>query len=310
MHRDTHHHEAGHDHDHDHCHDHCHGHHGEEGGHHHHGGVPEPRRGSRGILLSAFGCALPEAHAHYDLFEAEVRERYPDTEVRWAFTANRIRAKLRDRGIKRLSVAEALSRMIDDGFSHVAVQSLHTLPSVEYEWTVRQAEAMRHPRKGLTGISVGAPLLHSMDDLKRAARVIGESLLPECGPKDGVILVGHGTYHQGQALYLALESLLLQDFQKVAMGTLMDGAQAAELGGRFLEKGVKRVFLVPFLCVPGHHVRVDLFGDHDHSWKSVLAATGLEVSTVRTGSLEHRGFRAMWHDHLAEALDALDRAES
>jgi sirohydrochlorin cobaltochelatase len=226
-------------------------------------------------------------------------------DVRWAFTANRIRSKLQSRGIERLSVAEALSRMIDDGISHVAVQSLHTLPGVEYDWTVQQAEAMRHPRKGLTKIAIGAPLLQSMDDLKRAAEIIKNDLLPECTQNDGIILVGHGTYHQSHTLYLALESLLQQALPNIAMGTLMDGDQPAILGERFLAKGAKRVFLIPFMCVPGHHVHVDLFGDQKHAWQSILSATGLEVTNVYTGSLEHHGFRNLWHDHLAKAVATL-----
>jgi len=299
---------ADHGHSHGEAHTHCHhghDHHGHDHCDHHHSGTPEPRKGRQGILLSPFGCALPHTHKHYDLFEEEVRERYPDMDVRWAFTANRIRSKLHSRGIERLSVAEALSQMIDDGISHVAVQSLHTLPGVEYDWTVQQAQAMRHPRKGLTEVAIGAPLLQSMDDLKRAAGVIENSLLPKCDQHDGVILVGHGTYHQSHTLYMALESLLLQTIPNVAMGTLMDSEQPAILGERFLAKGVKRVFLIPFMCVPGHHVHVDLFGDHEHAWQSTLSATGLEVVSMYTGSLEYDGFRNIWHDHLAEAVAAL-----
>lgn len=286
-------------------HGHDHDHHGHCDHDHDHGTVPEPRKGRRGILLSPFGCALPHTHKHYDLYEEEVRERYPDMDVRWAFTANRVRAKLHGRGIERLSVAEALSKMIDDGISHVAVQSLHTLPGVEYDWTARQAEAMRHPRKGLTGVTIGAPLLQSMDDLERAAAVIENSLLPQCTQQDGVILVGHGTYHQSHTLYMALESLLLRTIPNVAMGTLMDSDSPAVLGQRFIAKGVKRVFLIPFMCVPGHHVHVDLFGDQKHAWQTILSATGLEVTNVYTGSLEHHGFRNLWHDHLAKAVATL-----
>jgi len=306
VHIDSHDSEAGHvDHDHNtecgHCHqDHTHAH-----GHHHHDGVPEPHKGKQGILLSAFGCALPHTHKHYDLFEEEVRKNHPNMDVRWAFTANRIRTKLLGRGIKRLSVAEALSQMIDDGISHVAVQSLHTLPGVEYDWTVQQAKAMCHPRKGLTQIAIGAPLLQSMSDLKRAAKAVLQCLLPKCGREDGVILVGHGTYHQSHTLYLALESLLLRTNPNVAMATLMDSNQPTNLGRKFLDRGMKRVFLVPFMCVPGHHVHVDLFGDHDHTWLKTLTAMGIEVIPIHTGSLEHHDFRDIWHDHLSEAITDL-----
>ncbi|MFW5490278.1 MAG: sirohydrochlorin cobaltochelatase [Desulfovibrio sp.] len=292
----------GHD-DHDNQHnEHCHHSH-----HHHHGGVPKPRTGKHGILLSAFGCALPHTHKYYDLFEEEVRAAYPDMDVRWAFTANRIRAKLRARGMEHLSVAEALSQMVDDGFSHVAVQSVHTVPGVEYEWTVQQAKAMVHPRKGLTKVTIGAPLMQTMADMERTAQIIMHSLLPKTEANDGIILVGHGTYHQGHAFYLALENLLMRTAPNIAMGTLMDRNGPAEIGQRFLDKGVQRVFLVPFMCLPGHHVQVDMFGDKAQAWKQVLSSMGLEVMPVTTGSLEHKAFRDIWHDHLAKAVAALQK---
>lgn len=298
MHLDSHHSENRH-------HDHGHAHGNDHHSHHHHEGEPGPRSGRQGILLSAFGCALPHTHKHYDLFEDEVRQRYPDMEVRRAFTANRVRAKLRTRGMEHLSVAEALSRMVDDGITHVAVQSLHTLPGVEYDWTVQQAKAMRHPRKGVVQVEIGAPLIKSMKDMERVAEVINQNLLPDLGPDDGVILAGHGTYHQCHALYPALEGLLLRNTPNIAVGTLMDSAQPATLGKRFLGRGVRRIFLAPFMCVPGHHVRVDLFGDREHAWERILSSMDIEVVAVPTGSLEYPGFRAIWHDHLDEAVAAL-----
>lgn len=204
------------------------------------------------------------------------------------------------------SVTEALSRMIDDGFSHVVVQSLHTLPGVEYDWTLQQAHAMCHPRKGLTEVHVGAPLLHSMDDLEQTANIVADYIPPEREEKDGVILIGHGTYHTGHVYYPALEGILSRTLPGVAVGTLMDREGPAQLGKYFLDKEIKRVFLLPFMCVPGHHVHIDLFGESPHSWKSILTSMGIDVVKVHTGSLSHKGFRQIWLDHLDEALAKFD----
>ena len=275
--------------DHTHAHDHC----------------PKPREGKRGILLTAFGCALTHTHHLYDQFEDEVRQKFPDINIKWAFTANRIRAKLRSRNIPCLSVAEALSQMIDEGYSHVAIQSLHTLPGVEYDWVVQQAQAMCHPRKGLTKISIGAPLLNVMEDLEQVVQAIDNYLPSERTENDGIILVGHGTYHKGHTSYMALEGLLSRTLPNIVVGTLMDKTSPAHFAEYFLSKEIKRVFLVPFMCVPGHHVEVDLFGNHEHSWENILSTANIEVVTVRTCSLDHTDFRHIWHNHLAEAVKEL-----
>lgn len=279
----------------------CNGHH--HGDHSHsYDYSPGPLKGKAGILLTAFGCALPDTHHLYKQFENEVRERYPDMDVRWAFTANRIRRKLNSRGIPALSVAEALSQMVDDGFSHVAVQSLHTLPGVEYEWVEQQTRSMSHPRKGISRVALGAPMLYNMEDLDRAVNAIPGYLPSGLKEDEGVILIGHGTYHKGHTTYMALEGLLSRSLSNVLVGTLMDKAGPAELGGNFLDRGISKIHLVPFMCVPGHHVHVDLFGDGKHSWKNILSEMGCEVLPVTKGSLEHKDFRDIWHDHLAEAL--------
>ncbi|WP_320175453.1 sirohydrochlorin cobaltochelatase [Maridesulfovibrio sp.] len=289
-------------HHHDH-HDHCDHHHGDHS--HSYDYAPGPLEGKTGILLTAFGCALPDTHYLYDRFEDEVRERYPDMDVRWAFTANRIRRKLSSRGIPAFSVAEALSQMIDDGFSHVAVQSLHTLPGVEYDWVEQQARSMCHPRKGLSRVTLGAPMLNKMEDLDHTVQAVSGYLPPDRKEDEGVILIGHGTYHKGHTAYMALEGLLSRSLPNVLVGTLMDKSGPAELGSHFLDRGISKIHLVPFMCVPGHHVQVDLFGEGEKSWKSILSGMGCEVLPVFKGSLEHKDFRNIWHDHLAEAVAEL-----
>jgi sirohydrochlorin cobaltochelatase len=194
--------------------------------------------------------------------------------------------------------------MIDDEFSHVIIQSLHTLPGVEYDWTVQQAQAMCHPRKGLTEIHIGTPLLHSMEDLEQTAKAVAEYIPSERKEKDGVILIGHGTYHNGHTFYPALEGLISRTLSNIVVGTLMDKEGPAQLGQHFLDKGITKIFLLPFMCVPGHHVQVDLFGKGPSSWKSILTSMGIDVIDVHTGSLAHDQFRQIWLAHLAEAVTA------
>jgi len=291
------------------CGDHTHGK-GEDHHHHthHHTGhaeTPSARKGKTAILLAAFGCALECAQQHFVQFEQLVRSKYPDTDVRWAFTANRIRAKLRQRGYACHSVAEALADMIDSGVRHVAVQSLHTVPGVEYDWTVQQAMGMLHPRKGLTDICIGHPLLHNPQDISRAAQATLDYIPAGLGERDAVVLVGHGTYHIGQAFYLAFESALSRIIPDVIVGTLLGDPGLLSVKERLERMNAKRAILIPFMSVPGHHVKVDIFGNSSHSWLHSLRDNGLEVLPVETGSLTHNGFRSLWLEHLDDAMTRL-----
>ena len=61
-----------------------------------------------------------------------VKKAFPGTEIRWAYTSKIIRAKLARRESTLDSPEMALARMMEDGFTHVAVLSLHVIPGIEF----------------------------------------------------------------------------------------------------------------------------------------------------------------------------------
>ncbi len=276
-----------HDHGHEHGHDHGHGH-----GHH------RPPKYKPGILLAAFGVAMEEARRGYDLFEAEVRQGHPDIELAWAYTAHKVRRKLTRRGRECDSLAVALSRLHDKGVTHLAVQSLHTTPGVEFHWTRDQALAYRHPRKGFTDLRVGGPLLLSDNDLERSCQALEGYIPAERRPGQAVVLVGHGTYHPGQKRYLDFQERTQRDDPLIRVGTLMGRPSCADVMAGLQAEGVQEVWLLPFMSVPGHHVQVDIFGDSPSSWKNRLEQVGFTVHGRVVGTMEHAPFRSIWHDHL------------
>lgn len=274
-----------HDHDHSQGHDHDHAHH-------------RPPKYKPGILLAAFGVAIEEARRGYDLFEAEVRQRHPDMELAWAYTAHKVRRKLIRRGQECDSLAEALSRLHDNGVTHLAVQSLHTTPGVEFHWTRDQALAYRHPRKGFPDVRVGGPLLLSDNDLQRSCQALQGYIPAERQPEQAVVLVGHGTYHHGQKRYLDFQEHAQRDDPRIYVGTLMGRPSCADILATLQADGVQEAWLLPFMSVPGHHVQVDVFGDSPSSWKNRLEQAGFIMHCRVTGTLEHTLFRNIWLDHL------------
>ncbi|WP_372683613.1 sirohydrochlorin cobaltochelatase, partial [Desulfosarcina sp.] len=79
-----------------------------------------------GILLVAFGSSEASAQVSFENIDKKVKDAYPGIPVRWAYTSHIIRNKLAKQGKQLDSPEVALAKMMDDKFSHVAVQSLHT----------------------------------------------------------------------------------------------------------------------------------------------------------------------------------------
>ncbi|SDB40521.1 sirohydrochlorin cobaltochelatase [Desulfonatronum thiosulfatophilum] len=296
-------------HGHGHTHNIHHDHHDHDDGHghdHHHG--PEAPSGPKrpGILLATFGTTIIPARKAYDSFEARVRARYPDVPVAWAFTAHKVRRKLAARGLPHDCVAVALSRLHDSGVTHLAVQSLHTIPGVEYFWTHNLAKAYEHPRKGFHQVRVGVPMLNEDADLHRAAAALPEFIPAERKPDEAVILVGHGTYHSGQRRYLDFLAQIQEQHPLLFMGLLMGEPGIAATIARLREARVSTVWLLPFMTVSGYHVRKDMFGDHSGSWSNQLRAAGFDVREHLPGTIECPNFQAIWLDHLDVAVSDLD----
>lgn len=295
-------------HKHDHCHhfecNHGHVHDKDHG--HHHGPEAPPGPKRPGILLAAFGTAIDEARQAYEHFESEVRRRYPDVPLDWAYTAHKVRRKLSAHGLIHDCVAVALSKMHDRGVTHLAVQSLHTVPGVEYFWTLNLAKAYEHPRKGFHQVCLGAPLLHEDQDLDRAQSCLASFIPKERKPDEAVILVGHGTYHSGQQRYLDLQARVKKQDPLLFMGLLMGEPGMALILNKLHQARVSTVWLLPFMAVSGHHVRKDIFGEHARSWRNQFLQAGFHVQGRVAGTIESPCFQAIWLDHLDKAMACLN----
>ena len=109
-----------------------------------------------GILLVAFGSSLPGAQVSFDNIENTTKAAYPDIPLRWAYTSHIIRKKLAKQGRHLDSPEVALAKMQDEGFTHVAVQSLHTIGGAEYHDLRRTVGAFK-AMGGFQRILLGYP---------------------------------------------------------------------------------------------------------------------------------------------------------
>jgi len=274
----------------------------------------------RGILLAAFGSSNQQARRTLDRFDHKIRSTFPDIPVRWAFTSGFIRRKLADEGLKTDSVQKALRKMWFEKFTHVAVQSLHVVPGAEFNELLHDARAfsakdscdnpqkIKYPDDApplFEHIIVGAPLMADAYDATRVALAVKRHLPRERTPEEAVVLMGHGTWHQGNSMYDLLAAALRDVDPLVSIGTMADADAIQDIAAKLARAGVARVWLLPLLAVAGAHVVHDMTGDHPESWKSVITAAGIACLPILTSATEYDGFAAIWIDHLREAMTQL-----
>lgn len=309
---------------------HAHSHGNDHGhGHHHHN---EDKDMKKGILLAAFGSSYPQAQPALDNIERMTREAFPEVPVRWAYTSRIVRHSLAAQGEHFDSVAMALARMEDEGFTHVAVQSLHTIPGKEFHELRSVVSAFQNMESNLQHLSLGAPLLNEPDELVKVREVMLEIIPGERQPDEAVIWVGHGSYHPANAFYVALAHLLQAKDENVHLATMGHLGEEVPSFDRVKEqikaKGVSRVYLMPFMSVVGAHTIRDVAGkdnsddhdhnhdhahnhsnDHDHhhgdSWKERLQNAGIETEVVLKGTGEYEDVVNIWLDQLKKAADQL-----
>lgn len=289
-----------------------------------------------GILLAAFGSSSPLGEKALGRFAQQVRTAFPGLPVRWAYTSGLIRTRLAAAGKKTDSVKKALCRMGFEHYTHVAVQSLHLIPGVEYEALLEETRQARE-QGGPAHIAVGLPLLYEPQDVQLAVRALLAHLPPQRTAKEPVICMGHGTWHAGAAGYQALADCIAVKDPRIFIGALEgehalttllptlqalfpplatagspgaagspDAAGLPDAADAAVPPGNRgTAWLLPLLSIIGKHAEQDMAGTHPLSWRSRIEAAGFHCRPVLKGTVEYAGFADIWLRHLAVAVKDL-----
>jgi sirohydrochlorin cobaltochelatase len=251
-----------------------------------------------GILLVTFGTSYPEARTAFDTIDAKVKALFPETPVRWAYTSSIIRHKLAKQGLYFDSPEMALAKMMDEGFTHVAVQSLHTIAGEEFHDLRRNAGVFGDMAGSFDRIIVGYPLLATDDDIRRVCDAVFSIIPSERKADDAVVLMGHGTPHPSNAFYAALMFRLQQRDPNIFVGGVEGYPAIEDIRKMLIARKIKKAWLMPFMSVAGDHAQNDLAGDEEDSWKTILTRAGLTCEVVLKGTAEYDAFVEIWIDHL------------
>lgn len=258
-----------------------------------------------GILLVSFGTSYENAQVAFDHFDAQVKKAFPGVEVRWAFTSNMIRAKLKKQGRIIDSPAEALAKMGADGFTKIAVQSLHIIPGEEFEDLQKTVSAFNHIPKNAQKVILGTPLLYKHADIEEACAAIMSILPAEKKPNDAMVFMGHGTDHISNIYYPGVQYYFWQKSPMIFLATVEGYPGLNEIIAELKAKHVKTVWLQALMSVAGDHAQNDMTGSNPNSWESKLKAEGFIVKPIMKGLAEYDAIDAIWINHLKSVMDEL-----
>ena len=256
----------------------------------------------KAILAVSFGTSYPDTlRKTIAATEQALAEAFPGWEVRRAFTSGMIIRKLKERdGVEIENVSQAMDRLEQEGYTHVAVQSTHVMHGEEYEKMLSQLEPYRLRMQ----ISVGMPLLHSEGDYTSVAQAL-LNWLPPLDADEALVLMGHGTTHFANSAYAQMEHMLQGLCDRVYLATV-EGYPALDSVERQLAKRpeIRRLMLAPFMLVAGDHAQNDMSGDED-SWAEQLKNAGYPVRCILKGLGECPAIRALFVEHCHQAVEAL-----
>lgn len=259
----------------------------------------------KGILLVAFGTTVPEAQISFENIERSVKKTFPGIPVRWGYTSRTIIRKMRKKGKQLATPEEALSSMMRENFTHVAVQSLHVMPGAEFHGLVKNVQRFADMSKGLKKVIVGYPLMSTSEDVQRVAESFLEIIPPERTKTDAVVFMGHGTYHPANVYYAALNYHVQKLDPNVFVGTVESWPEIDDISSDLKKNRIKTAYLMPFMTVAGDHARNDMAGPSADSWKSILEKEGINCVVVLKGIAEFQEFVDIWVDHLRTAFEHL-----
>ena len=252
------------------------------------------------VLVVSFGTSHEDTlEKNISAIEREIGAKFPEITLRRAFTSGIIMRILREkRNIVIDNTAEALERLLSEGYIDVTIQPTHIMNGDEYEKMCTQAA----PYADRLNITFGRPLLTTVADYKATAAAVMDTIAaPE--NDEAIVFMGHGTGHYANAAYSQFEYILHDmGWKRAFVGTVEGYPELDEVERRLKEHPeIKRLRLYPLMIVAGDHAKNDMAGDEEDSWKTVLESAGYEVTTVLMGMGEMPGIRKIFAEHASDA---------
>ncbi len=258
------------------------------------------------ILVTSFGTSFPSSrHITIGAIESDIREAYPDYDVRRAFTAQIIIDHIEsDTGRHIDNFEEAMDKIVAEGVTELVVQPTHLMDGFEYT-DIKEALAAYEGK--VSKIALGAPLLTTDEDRTAVAQAIKAACEKYEDGDTAICLMGHGTEAESNGVYATMQEKFTElGFSNYFVATVEaeptfdDAVQAVKAAG--FSKAVLR----PMMVVAGDHANNDMADESDpESFASQMIAAGIQVTSVVEGLGQLNDIQEIYVSHVADAIATL-----
>ena len=241
------------------------------------------------VLMVHFGTTHSDTREKtIDAINQKVKTLFSELTFREAYTSRIIIKRLGERGVNKLNPHQALSRLKEEGFTHILIQPTTIINGVEMESLRRNVLELETSFKD---IRIGNPLLYEPEDYQNLIQIITKDI----DDSQAYLFVGHGTTDPTTAQYAMLDYMLkAQGYHNCIIGTIEGYPSFKNALQQIKEGGYTSVTLVPLMFVAGDHAKNDIAGD----WKEDLEKEGLKVNVRIEGLGENTQIQDVYINHL------------
>lgn len=255
----------------------------------------------KALLVVSFGSSFIEnREAAIDATENVLADAFSDYDFYRAFTSKTIIDIYEERDqVDIFSVSEAIEKIYKEGYGEVLVVPTLVINGKEEEEMSNDLEPFVDK---FEKFSVSTPLLSTYEDYVTLVDALSNEM-PETAEDEAVVLMGHGTEHEGNSAYGTLDYVFKDEgYEDVFVGTV-EGFPTFDTVLKNLKKGgYKKVTLMPSMIVAGDHAHNDMAGDEEDSWKNLLKSEGYDVEFIMQGLGELTAIQELFVDHANQAL--------
>jgi sirohydrochlorin cobaltochelatase len=230
------------------------------------------------IVIVTFGSSMEQGRKNLEDFDRMVRERFPDHDIRWAWTEGSIIRSLAREGVttmfERQVPIQRLDKVYEDlrreNRTNVVVQCLLIMPGF------KMRQALGYRTDGLN-VKFGYSLFFDPKNIQRTA----DALSPEFAAADAaVILCAHGNeeHPEYNAPFVEMDAYLRQRYDNVFVAAVEGPPGAAPVIEAVKQSGASRVRFVPLMLVEGDHILNDVMGNEPDSWKELIGLPATNVT--------------------------------
>ncbi|MCG8473178.1 MAG: sirohydrochlorin cobaltochelatase, partial [Desulfobacterales bacterium] len=261
------------------------------------------------VVIASFGTSYPEALKSILSIDKEMRRAFPKAQIKHAFTSNIIRKIWHERASDPAWKKEhpqipawlfdvkgplsTLGELQEEGKKRVVVQTTHVYAGEEYldlkayVDAIAGIETLRAKWRPFSFLKLGRPALGKPgvhpeyhEDINLAAKTVSADV--EKAKKLGAALVymGHGNDIFPTSAYIEFQKAMNAIYPDVVtISGNVEGYPGLDHVVETLKKrGIKKIFMKPFMVVAGDHARNDMAGDEEDAWRVIFEKMGIHVT--------------------------------